>query len=62
MSHDHHSCVCAHTSLAYCNICMVVYCTQCKKEWIERTVWYSGNNWNAGGGITLTQTACNSHQ
>ena len=33
---DHHRCVCEHESVRYCRACRVVYCQECKQEWVSR--------------------------
>lgn len=37
--HSHEHC-CEHKNLKYCNVCKVVYCVDCKKEWKEGYWWY----------------------
>ena len=60
MSHDHHHCLCDHSNLAYCNTCLVVYCKDCKKEWIERTSWINYSNTPNWGNYTTV--GCQTHQ
>ena len=38
MKHRHKDC-CFHTNLGYCEVCKVVYCKDCDKEWVEQTLW-----------------------
>lgn len=33
-AHDHPHC-CAHNNLRYCQVCRLVYCLDCRKEWRE---------------------------
>jgi hypothetical protein len=38
MNHHHCDCehtACEHTRVAYCKTCDVVYCLDCKMEWLE---------------------------
>jgi hypothetical protein len=38
MNHHHCDCehtACEHTRVAYCKTCDVVYCLDCKMEWVE---------------------------
>jgi hypothetical protein len=43
--HPHHSCVCQHARVRYCAGCRLVYCEDCRHEWVARPLgyyWYSG--------------------
>jgi hypothetical protein len=66
MSHDHHHhCLCNHNNLAYCSACLVVYCKDCKKEWIERTSWITYSNYPNWGNFTnepFKTVDCQTHQ
>ena len=48
--HKHEHC-CKHSNLAYCEVCRVVYCKDCGKEWIEKTYWTYSN-------VYSTDSAC----
>jgi hypothetical protein len=32
----HHHCECQHERVKYCPVCRVVYCEDCRREWVER--------------------------
>ena len=36
MNHNH---CCKHLNLRYCPVCKVIYCVNCKKEWVEKTIY-----------------------
>lgn len=64
MSHDH---CCEHKNLKYCGVCKVVYCTNCKKEWVEKyhwtlaypqTTWYGTACGSYKLGDTITKGLC----
>lgn len=57
MSHDHHWCACNHDNLAYCATCNVVYCKDCKKEWVEKATWVT-YTWNSDNYVFDPATGC----
>ena len=59
--HDLHKHCCKHESLRYCEVCQVVYCTKCGKEWREYGYAYTYtyptypiSTWTTTTGNTLT--------
>jgi hypothetical protein len=38
--HQHHSCNCEHSKLAYCQKCKVPHCLDCGMEWVEKQAGY----------------------
>ena len=49
MSHGHHENCCKHENIKYCAVCKVVYCRDCKKEWVENwdlQSWYKASRWS----------------
>jgi hypothetical protein len=62
--HEHN--ICLQHNFKYCTICDIVYCENCKKEWVKKATMYSityNQPWITDGTvITLDSPVSHTHE